>query len=75
MKERREQLAEVYIAGMPEHASKACERIQARITEGWLVEHMLSLSSGMILVVYSNGGSLVDTEETYRQWLTRTAGS
>ena len=64
--ERREQLAEIYIAGMPEHAAVARERIQARITEGWFVEHMLSLSSGIILVVYT-GGKFVSGSGFYMQ--------
>ena len=50
-----QQSCQIYLAGMADDASYACSKINAAIAEGWLVVHMLPLSSGMIMVVYQMG--------------------
>ena len=54
----RQQLCKVYIAGMADHASTSANSINRMIQEGWLVQHMLSGSGGVIFVVFER----TDTE-------------
>jgi hypothetical protein len=53
------QLCKVYISGMPEHANQTTMAVNCMIENGWLVDHIFLISSGMVMVVYGREGSEV----------------
>lgn len=46
------QVCRVFAAGVPQHTQIAADEINAMIGQGWLVEHVLSHVSGMLIVVF-----------------------
>lgn len=61
MSKMNEQKVKVYVAGMAQHVKEAQQAMQAEVNDGWHIDHVASLSSGLLLVVYSyRGGGVVD---------------
>lgn len=58
MTTEREQCCELYIAGMANDSIKAVDKVNSRIAEGWLVEHIFSLPSSTLIVVYARQKSI-----------------
>ena len=60
-RQKEGQRCEVYAAGMVTHVEAARDLINTRIEEGWVVQHVLVISSGSLLVIYQRQeGSVVD---------------
>lgn len=55
-----EQMVRIYVAGMTQHSNQAMQAMQDEVNAGWHIDHVASLSSGLLLVVYGRPRAIAE---------------